>query len=322
MFEKLKDTISSKLSETTWVSEYRSFFIRIGFIILTSYILASAINAALLPKMTKIFSSMRAAPKFQEAPQSFTPKTVPNYHEIKKAVLDRNVFNQTGELPKEEDENIEKAKGAFDIEAPCEKTSLKIKLVGMIALEGERRSIATIKEEGFETADVYSEGDYIIGADAAQIVLIQHNQVIINNGGRKECLDLKLGGDRSDSFVKRSSSSFANPPSEETLSVDLDSKFVQSELGEGFGKIIQSARLVPNTVSNQVNGFKVFGIQAGSVLDKAGFKENDVITKVNDTVMEAEQGFALYQALNDERQIRVNILRNGSIPKTIIIRVK
>ena len=86
--------------------------------------------------------------------------------------------------------------------------------------------------------------------------------------------------------------------------------------------MIQSARLVPNTVDNQVNGYKVFAIQPGTILDKAGFKDNDVITKVNNTVMEAEQGIALYQALKDETLIKVQVLRNGVTPRTIIIRVK
>jgi type II secretory pathway component PulC len=125
-----------------------------------------------------------------------------------------------------------------------------------------------------------------------------------------------------DKFQASSALSGGGPIISEEIFVDLDSKFVQSELGEGFGKIIQSARLIPNIVNNQVNGFKMFAIHPDTVLDKAGFRENDVITKVNNTVMEAEQGFALYQALNDEKQIRVNVLRNGRTPKTIVIRVK
>jgi hypothetical protein len=38
------------------------------------------------------------------------------------------------------------------------------------------------------------------------------------------------------------------------------------ELGPGFGTIINAARLVPNTVDNQVNGFKIFAIDPAACL--------------------------------------------------------
>ena len=38
--------------------------------------------------------------------------------------------------------------------------------------------------------------------------------------------------------------------------------------------------------------------------------------------MEAEQGFALYQALLDERDISIRVLRKGKTPTTLNIRKK
>jgi type II secretion system protein C len=323
MFEKLQQFFSkfSSGSETSWFAVHKNLLTNLFLIILGNYLLAAALNASLLPKFMKSISStpMRSGKDNDSSSQGVTQKNLANYHEIKKSVVERNVFNSSGEFPQEESgDEASKAKGAFDIEAPCEKTSLKIKLVGMISLE-EKGSIATIKEDGFDTADVYSEGDIIVGSDTAQIVRIQSGKVIINNGGRKECLDLKLGDEK---FKAGGPSGKGGISMEEESVIDLDAKYVQNELGEGFGKVIQSARLVPNTVNNQVNGFKIFGIQAGTLLDKIGFKENDVITRVNNVVMEAEQGFALYQALNDEKQIRIHVLRNGTVPKTLAVRVK
>ena len=322
MFEKLRSIFLSTPEKPSWFAAHKIFFIKIAFVILGSYLLATGVNATLLPKMTKAFSSPTAKIKnLDTGGENISIKNTVNYHDVKKAVLDRNVFNVSGELPKEESDEGDKGKGVFDINGPCEKTSLKIKLLGMIAMEG-RGSIATIKDESFDGADVYSEGDFIIGSDTAQIVKMERNNVIINNGGRKECLELKLGDEKLLASIGSSTGGGMQSVGGEESVVDLDASYITSQLGEGFGKIIQSARLVPNTVNNQVNGFKVFGIEPGTLLDKAGFKDNDVITKVNNTVMEAEQGFALYQALNDEKQIRVNVLRNGSTPKTIVIRVK
>ncbi len=316
MFEKLKTLFSKKPKiDAAWIGTYRSIIINLVLTLLVSYLAASALNAALLPLISSGISITTSLKGGDGGSVSIQNQL--NYHDVKKAVLDRNLFNQRGDVPKDENfEQDNKGKGYFDMEAPCEKTALKIKLLGMIAMEGGKGSLAMMKEEGFDGSDIYSEGDLVIGSDNAQIVRIERSKVIINNGGRKECLELKLGDE------KLQASSEMNAAPDEIISIDFDSKFVQNELGDGFGKIIQSARMVPNIDNNKVNGFKVFAIQPESLLNKAGFEENDVITKVNNTMMEAEQGFALYQALNDEKQIRVNILRNGTTPKTIVIRVK
>lgn len=303
----------------SWLFKHKEFFVNLSLVFLLSYSMATIVGSTVLPNIMKPLSVSSTMIDAGDSSQSVVIKNISNYHDIKKAIVDRNVFNRSGEFPSEIlDEGGDKSR-SFDIEAPCEKTALKIKLLGMISMGSS--SLATIKEDGFESADVYKEGDFIIGADSASVVRIQRGRVIINNGGRKECLDIDIGEDvdKVKPLVK------GNVPGlveDQIFTVDLDSRFVQSELGEGFGKVIQSARLVPNIVNNQVNGFKIFSIQPGTVLDKIGFKENDVITKVNNIVMEAEQGFALYQALNDDKQIRISILREGTVPKTIVARIK
>ena len=315
MFEKFKNFFSPS-EEKKQFSHLKPFLLRAFFILCLCYPLAGMVSSSLLPTLIRSVEKAKS-PVLQESTASVAIKNQVNFHEIRKAIFERNVFNQTGEYPVEESDTAAKKKESFDKDAPCEKSTLKLTLLGMIYLEGDKRSIATMKEEGYETADVYSVGDYVIGNDSAQIVDMQREKVVINNAGRKECLELKLGSEKLMAAVGG-----PKQVSEETINVEFESKWVENELGEGFGKVIQSARLVPNTVENRVNGYKIFAIQPGTLLDKAGFRDNDVITQVNNTVMEAEQGFALYQALLDEKQIRVNLLRDGKSPKTIIIKVK
>ncbi len=317
MFEKLRNLFASK-KETSFFATHRDLLLRLGLVLLFSYLTASVFNAALLPRIMKTIVAARPVSKGDVSASGPNLKNLPNYHAVKKAVLERNVFNQTGEVPLEEsDDKRDKSKLAFDLDAPCEKPSLKLTLIGLISIDGEKRSVATIKEEGYETSDIYNEGDFIIGTDNVQVAKITRNQVILNNEGRKECLTLKLGDEN---FLKSMASAGAGI--EEITNVVLDSKYILSELGEGSAKIIQTVRLVPNTVSTGVNGFKIFAIPPGSLLDRAGFKDNDVITQVNKITMTAEQGFALYQALQDEKLIRVNVLREGTVPKTIVIKVR
>lgn len=298
-------------------------------VLFSSYVLASAASSFTIPLMMKSISNQSGKGGRKADVQiqtSLKSEARPNFHKVKRSVLDRNVFNQSGEFPEEEEEVVEqttKTSGEFDMAGPCTPTTLKITLVGTLFFGDRTQSMATIKEAGFEV-DIYREGDAIIGQEGAYVVSIERNRVVINNSGSKECLAIDLGGEdrlfvEHGKTLKKKSSDSVESAGETVI---LSSAFVESELGDGFGKIIQSARLVPNMVDQRVNGFKIFAIKKDSLLDKVGFKNGDVITQVNETVMEAEHGFALYQALLDERDLSIRVLRNGKTPTTLSVRIK
>jgi type II secretion system protein C len=258
-----------------------------------------------------------------------------NYRDIRKVIVDRNLFNSSGELPDESspDSGDKPATNTFDINGPCNKPTVNVDLVGTIYM-GETGSIATLQEQGYSESDVYKQGDLIVGNEKATIVKIERNRVILNNGGTKECLELatEKKGKANDGFPEVAASAPVNtggggmdsggaPAS--TGDCNLDEKYVQDELGPGFGTIIQKARLVPNTTDNAMNGFKIFAIESGSLLAKVGLQNGDIITQVNDnSLKQPEQGFTLYQAFQDDREIRINILRRGTTPMTITCRIK
>ena len=334
MIEPLKNNLSGlpkslkEFGTKVLTESVRRHAVISSVVLFSSYVLASAASSFTIPLMMKSISgqnkgSRKANPQIQA---SLKAEARPNFHKVKRSVLDRNVFNQNGEFPEEEEEVVEqttKTSGEFDMAGPCAPTTLKITLVGTLFFGDRSQSMATIKEAGFEV-DVYREGDAIIGHDGAYIVSIERNRVVINNSGSKECLAINLGGE--DRLFVEQGKSLKKKPSAGVESagetVILSSAFVESELGDGFGKIIQSARLVPNMVDQRVNGFKIFAIKKDSLLDKVGFKNGDVITQVNETVMEAEHGFALYQALLDERDLSIRVLRNGKTPTTLSVRIK
>ena len=69
-------------------------------------------------------------------------------------------------------------------------------------------------------------------------------------------------------------------------------------------------------------GFKIIAITSGSLFDKMKLSNGDVITEVNGvSLRDASQGFKLYQALQEEREITVNLTRSGE-PMVRKVRVK
>ena len=314
------------------------------FVLGASYILASSLTSLMMvmffnpvsifPPRVKVTSS--AAVKV-EVPQSI------NYRTLRKVVTGRNIFNSTGELPDEsasggagEGTN---ASSAFNRDAACNKTALNIELLGLIYMQHDpATSIATIQEKGINYADIYHPGDSIIGADRAVVFDITQHQVIINNNGVKECLDLE---DIDKAVAKKFSSATAaaalaaggsltggKEGGDANAAVDyhhftLEPDFVEKAVGPGFGKILQAGRLVPFNKDNQMIGFKLINVEQGSIFTKIGLAAGDVITKVNDISMaQPDQGFALYQALQDSREIRVEYLKGGAQPTTLTIDIK
>ena len=317
--EKLKDLDFGKIGPT--ISKF-GLALALGYF---SAVLVGDIAVVFL--MSNVKSSM---PRKLSTIGGVTPVKfkMANYRNIRKAITDRNVFNETGEFPDEVDpafgQPVEQTKKTdFDINANCVASKLGLKLIGTIYVERGGESFATVQEKSFPV-DVYREGEQIIDHEDALIVKIERTRIVINNAGTKECIELENKG--KDRITK-----VYTPPSSKTPSsntgggddVTLDEKYIRDALGPGFGSIITQARIVPNTSGNQMNGFKIFAIKKGSLFEKIGLKNGDVITQVNDTSLkQPDQGFALYQSLQDDEEISIRILRKGSEPKTLTVRVK
>ncbi|MCB9228121.1 MAG: hypothetical protein H6618_00770 [Deltaproteobacteria bacterium] len=319
-----KSAFLSTLGTITRSSVAKRHLVAVAMILFSSYVLAGVTASFLVPVLLKsaLSAGDHKGQRSSGGQLNLQRFPRPNFHKLKKSVLDRNLFNQDGQYPEEEAivEAPAKSSSDFSMDGPCLPLSIQLTLVGTIVLSDSKQSMATIREGNFD-ADVYREGDSVVGYDNITIVKIDRNRVIFNNEGAKECLEIKTdAGDRL--FIEKASPQHIPQDKPETKSVELSSTFVESELGEGFTKIIQAARLVPNMEGDRVNGFRMFAIKKDSLLDKIGFQDGDVITQVNDTVMEAEQGFVLYQALLDERDLSIRVLRKGKTPVTLSVRIK
>ncbi len=334
-WDQLADTLNLSKEKVAVITRG---LVRASLVLAVAYVTASSVSAYLMTGMLKTaLTAFNRISTREVAAASLNFGSQDNYRDIEKAIKDRNLFNSTGEFPDESSPDAkkdEKKSGAFDMNAPCSKPTFNSELVGTIFLDGGG-SVATLQEQGYSESDVYREGDVIVGNDNAAIVKIERNRVVINNNGVKECLELasmvkkKDGSSFPDVPTAGNSSPSAPPPPGEAPPAAaggdclLDEKYVQDELGPGFGTIIQKARLVPNTTDAQMNGFKIFAIDQGSLLGKTGLQNGDIITQVNETSLkQPEQGFTLYQAFQDEREVRIHILRRGTTPMTITCRIK
>ncbi len=299
-----------------------------------SYLIASVIGGLFAQFMVSNIIAARARISIRADEGAHAEQDHPvmsNARDIQNAIKERNIFSSEGKFPEEKFGGAVAAKSAhFDIDAPCAPTSLPIELLGTIFLGDRLKSLATVKDKAYSEADIYRVGDVIYGNDQATVAAVERQKLIINNNGAKECIDLDKGapGAGSDGFPTTGGDGFGGVPTSGAgagSEITLEAGYVEGELGPGFGKIVDAARLVPNTVegTSTINGFKIFAIKGGSLFARVGFQNGDIITRVNDTSMtQAEQGFAIYQAFQDEKEVRIQLLRGGLTPLNITVRIK
>lgn len=313
-----------QLPQKKWWPDAVRLALRGAMAVFAAYVIASSLMT-LLAVGPLVRLAMELIPRPKSAPSTASLGISPiNYREFKKPILDRNLFNSAGEFPKEELERRGGGDGqpVFDINAPCQPCSLNIELVGTIYLGSRDKSLATVREKGQNESDVYRVGDSVIGNEDALIAGVDRNELIINNKGIKECLSLVSELEKKLAEGDLGSGGALAGGGDQLPPVLVDGPYVESELGAGFGKIINAARLVPNTVDNQINGFKIFAIDPSSLFAKVGLQNGDVITQVNDSSLKnPDQGFALYEAFRNEREVRISVLRNGTTPQMITVRI-
>ena len=291
------------------------------YVIGGTYFAAMIVASLMVPMIMRPIVGKQVARSSEVATAKLPPLDRPNFRNIRKAVIERNVFNLAGEYPDEsapEEPRAEEVPDFFDDSKPCSPTKLKLALLGTIFFGDERSSMATIQEKGVDTVDVYRAGDFLYGHEEVQVYEVHRNKVILNNEGRRECLEIKGAVA---SFVEKKSGK-GSALEGGGGPVVLESAWVESQLGEGFSKVISTVRLVPHTGENgSIVGFRIFKIQKGTLMDKAGFKDGDVVTKVNDTPLN-EQAFVLYDAFLNEKEVNVELLRQGKNPTTLNVQIK
>ena len=315
-----------QLPQRKWWPDAVRLALRASMAIFAAYIIATTfLTIVAVGPLVDLATGLLNRPKVSGGGAGLGIASV-NYRDFKKSITDRNLFNSSGEYPKEELERRGGGDGqpVFDINAPCQPGTLNLELIGTIYLGNRDKSFASVREKGQADADIYRVGEGIIGNEEALVAGVDRNEVIINNKGVKECLSLVsdlekqlAAGDLGGGISAGAGSGDQLPP------VLVDGSYVESELGAGFGKIINAARLVPNTVDNQINGFKIFAIDPSSLFAKVGLQNGDVITQVNDASLKnPDQGFALYESFRNEREVRISVLRNGTTPQMITVRIK
>jgi type II secretion system protein C len=189
-------------------------------------------------------------------------------------IFTRNLFNHDGLIPGDDNGSISNPGGA-----PV-KTTLPLNLIGTLILEDSVYSLATIEDKSASMIYPVRVDEEI--PKKAKITKIEARKVIFLNmaAGRLEYVELPedptgatptvtLAANKGPAIEKVGANQFSIPKAE------LDKTLAD------FNNVLTQARAVPYFENGVPAGYRFFQITPGSVYDKLGLKNGDVVAGIN-----------------------------------------
>ena len=181
---------------------------------------------------------------------------------------------------------------------PKPKPNTVFNLIGTFLFDSQE-PYAIIEEEKKKTQDIFLIGDTIF--EEAKLLSIKSDQVEIERDGKIEVLLLDSAPDSSDSASGTSGSQNDFVVDEAELDRAL----------ENLPLLLTQARAVPFFKEGRAVGLRLFAIKSGSLFEKIGLRNGDVLKSVNgNSLGDLSQAMQLFQKLKDERSISVVLERN------------
>jgi general secretion pathway protein C len=85
-----------------------------------------------------------------------------------------------------------------------------------------------------------------------------------------------------------------------------------AETTENMNQILTQARALPYMEGGKTTGFRISEIVPGSIYERIGIQNGDVIQKINAMdVDDPAKFFQLYQGLKDEKSVSIDVMRGG-----------
>jgi general secretion pathway protein C len=230
-------------------------------------------------------------------------------------IASRNLFSSTGTIPGEEAPTGGNVQPTNLGGAPV-KSTLPLNLIGTLILRDELRSIATIEDKSASMVYPVRVEDEI--PQKAKITHIEPRRVIFLNtsAGRLEYIELPEEPGGPTTGIQISKPTAAKPggggiaqtaPNNFSVSrVEVDKTL------SDLNNVLTQARAVPNFENGQPAGYKLFQIVPGSIYDKLGLQNGDVIAGLNGApVNDPGKAFEMLSELKTANHLDLQVKRDG-----------
>ena len=192
-------------------------------------------------------------------------------------------------------------------------TDLRVVLLATLVAEPEVYSSALIAEDGRDAHALgYGLGDWLL--DEAEIIGIEQKQVKLRRkDGEIEYLAME------EEAPKRSTRPSKKTDSDEEDGITKDGekiiveRSVVDDAMNNIDSLASKIRVVPHKGSDgEIDGYRLSAIRRGSLFDKLGIKNGDVVHAVNGMALTSTDGaFSAYQTLQNESSFSFDVTRRN-----------
>ena len=179
------------------------------------------------------------------------------------------------------------------------------------------KAFAVIEDAKTKVQRILTVGDKV---DDAEVVDIGWRHMVLRRAGQEELLLVppNLGGDGSAtaSTTAVSNTAAAAADGEQIRKIGDDRYLVaQAEVEHSMSNLSElftQMRAVPNMQDGKTNGFRLFAIRSGSLFQKIGLQNNDVVQRINGIDLnDPGKAMSLFQDLQGETKLSVDVVRGG-----------
>jgi general secretion pathway protein C len=245
-------------------------------------------------------------------------------------VIERNIFNSEGQIG-----DVDPNSAGKDNPNQPQKTSLPVKIVGLIYGGNPLHGLAMIENTEKRSVNSFLVGDPLTADATATIKEIHQDRVLIDNQGRIEFAMLeeteirrssrkgkKTSPARQEGQSSLAGSGFATDPPPENFkeegferkghAIEMTQEYKNRLLTADFASVLQDAKASPNVVDGVLRGWKMDRIRKGSIYEKAGVQNNDIVEEINGVMLsDAAQAVKTLQSLKNEDVIELRVVREG-----------
>jgi general secretion pathway protein C len=146
--------------------------------------------------------------------------------------------------------------------------------------------------------------------------------VVLERGERRELILVEEQVASSQPATRRTPTAAATPTAAQDGVVDLGEGRFRVDRGmvdsarANMGTLLQSARMIPHMENGQTTGFRLVGMQRGSLLEQLGLRLGDVVVEINQVRLDSpEKALQIFQQVREANNISLGLIRNGQ-PQT------
>lgn len=231
-------------------------------------------------------------PLAKELPTAAGPQKAMGPVESYRVILTRNLFNAG-------------APATSGNTGPVSAARPKLRLVGTNAKAG-KDSFAIIEDLNKNEQDVFNLQDAVF--TYGKLIEVNPENVRLQYADRVDTLQLEEGG---------AAPTAGTPEGAGSSGDGTEFTVAESEVTEALANLpllLSQARAVPYFRNGQSIGMRLFAIRYGSLYEKLGLKNGDIVLAVNDnSLSDPSQALKLFEQLKSERSVSVKLERNGDV---------